>query len=136
MLLPCTSANPTSDSSITGRAKEYNFPFVNNNATVANLAQELSLYIAAADGVNVACEEDKVTWWTVHRDTPSTLVCTCQETTADSTKFCCSRKSFQSPCKSIYATTRLCSARLPGSLSHATIQQGKKSLTLLYKTSK
>lgn len=46
-----------------------NFPFVNNDATIANLAQELPLYIAAADGVNVACEEDKVTWWAAHRDT-------------------------------------------------------------------
>ncbi len=45
-----------------------NFPFV-NNATIANLAHELPLYIAAADGVNVACEEDKVTWWAAHRDT-------------------------------------------------------------------
>ena len=45
-----------------------NFPFV-NNATIANLAQELPLYIAAADGVNVTCEEDKVTWWAAHRDT-------------------------------------------------------------------
>jgi hypothetical protein len=43
-----------------------NFPFVNNDATIANLAQELPLYIAAADGVNVACEEEKVT---AHRDT-------------------------------------------------------------------
>ena len=46
-----------------------NFPFLNNDATIANLAQELPLYIAAADGVNVACEEDKVTWWAAHRDT-------------------------------------------------------------------
>ena len=46
-----------------------NFPFVNNDATIANLAQELPLYFAAADGVKVACEEDKVTWWAAHRDT-------------------------------------------------------------------
>lgn len=46
-----------------------NFPFVNNDATMASLAQELPLYIAAADGVKVACEEDKVNWWAAHRDT-------------------------------------------------------------------
>lgn len=38
-----------------------NYPFLNNDATIANLAQELPLYIAAADGVNVTCEEDKGT---------------------------------------------------------------------------
>lgn len=38
-----------------------NFPFLNNDATIANLAQELLLYIAAVDGVNVTCEEDKGT---------------------------------------------------------------------------
>ena len=32
-----------------------NFPFLKNDATIANLAQELPLYIAAANGVNVAC---------------------------------------------------------------------------------
>ena len=46
-----------------------NFPFANNDATLANLAQELPLYITAADGVKVACEDDKVTWWAAHKDT-------------------------------------------------------------------
>ena len=46
-----------------------NFPFLNNDATIANLAQELPLDMAAADGVNLACEQDKVTWWAAHRDT-------------------------------------------------------------------
>ena len=39
-----------------------NFPFVNNDVAIANLAQELPPYIAAADGVNDTCEKDKVTW--------------------------------------------------------------------------
>ena len=40
------------------------------DATIANLAQELPLYIAAAERVSVACEEGKVTtWWAAHRDT-------------------------------------------------------------------
>ena len=38
-----------------------NFPFLNNDATISNLAQELPLYIAAADRISVACEEDKIT---------------------------------------------------------------------------
>ena len=91
-----------------------NFPFLNNDATIANLAQELPLYIAAADGQRrmrggqshlVGCSQRY----------PSTLVCTCQETTADSTKFCCG-------CNCIYVTARLCSARLLGSVCHTTIQ--------------
>ena len=43
-----------------------NFPFANDNATIANLAQELPLYRAASDGVTVTCE---LTWWANHKDT-------------------------------------------------------------------
>lgn len=46
-----------------------NFPFANDDATIANLAQELPLYLAASDGVTVTCEDDKLTWWANHKDT-------------------------------------------------------------------
>ena len=46
-----------------------NFPFANDDATIANLAQELLLYLAASDGVTVTCEDDKLTWWANHKDT-------------------------------------------------------------------
>ena len=36
---------------------------------IANLAEELPAYLAAADGVTVTCEEDKVAWWAAHADT-------------------------------------------------------------------
>ena len=43
-----------------------NFPFITDD-TIANLARELPLYLAAADGVTVSCENDKLTWWAAHR---------------------------------------------------------------------
>ena len=46
-----------------------NFPFANDDATIANLAQELPLYLAASDGVTITCEDDKLTWWANHKDT-------------------------------------------------------------------
>ena len=46
-----------------------NFPFANDDATIANLAQELPLYLAASDEVTVTCEDDKLTWWANHKDT-------------------------------------------------------------------
>ena len=45
-----------------------NFPIV-DNATIANLATELPLYFAAADGVICDGEEKKLVWWVAHRDT-------------------------------------------------------------------
>ena len=42
------------------------FPFV-TDTIIANLAQELPLYRAAAEGVTVTCEEDKVSWWNSHK---------------------------------------------------------------------
>ena len=45
-----------------------NFPFV-DDATIANLASELPLYLAAADGVIYDSEEEKLVWWAAHRDT-------------------------------------------------------------------
>ena len=45
-----------------------NFPFV-DDATIANLATELPLYLAAADGVMCDSEEEKLVWWAAHRDT-------------------------------------------------------------------
>ena len=38
---------------------------------MANLAQELSAYLAAADGVVITNEDYKVAWWSVHRETLS-----------------------------------------------------------------
>ena len=43
-----------------------NFPFV-SDTTISNLAQELPLYLGAAEGVTVTCEEDKVSWWASHK---------------------------------------------------------------------
>ena len=44
-----------------------NFPFITDD-TIANLACELPLYLAAADGVTVSCENDKLTWWPAHKE--------------------------------------------------------------------
>ena len=43
-----------------------NFPFV-DDATIANLATELPLYLAAADGVMRDSEEENLVWWTVRK---------------------------------------------------------------------
>ena len=36
---------------------------------IANLAQELPLYLAASDGVTVTCEDHKLTGWANHKHT-------------------------------------------------------------------
>ena len=48
-----------------------NFPFSNNDATIANNhAREILQYIATAEGATVTCEDDdKVRLWVAHRDT-------------------------------------------------------------------
>ena len=48
-----------------------NFPFSNNNATIANNhAREILQYIATAEGATVTCEDDdNVRLWAAHRDT-------------------------------------------------------------------
>ena len=38
----------------------WNFPFPNNDATIANLARKLPQYMAAAAGVTVSCDDDNV----------------------------------------------------------------------------
>ena len=43
-----------------------NVSFV-SDTTIANLAQELPLDLAAAEGVTVTCEEDKVSCWASHK---------------------------------------------------------------------
>ena len=59
------SLNPTAES-----LEEFrNFPFINDDTKIANLAEELPAYLAAADCVTVTCEEDKVAWWAAHADT-------------------------------------------------------------------
>lgn len=35
------------------------FPFGNDDNTIANLVQELPLYLVACDGVTVTCEDNK-----------------------------------------------------------------------------
>ena len=59
------SLNPTAESLDEFR----NFPFINDDTKIANLAEELPTYLAAADGVTVTCEEDKVARWAAHADT-------------------------------------------------------------------
>ena len=46
-----------------------NFPFLDNDNIVTTLAKELSEYLAAADGVIMSNEEEKLAWWTAHSDT-------------------------------------------------------------------
>lgn len=46
-----------------------NFPFLDNDNIIANLARELPDYLAAADGVVMANEEEKLAWWAAHSDT-------------------------------------------------------------------
>ena len=46
-----------------------NFPFVDSVNVIANLAQELPDYPAAADGVVIANEEEKLAWWAALSDT-------------------------------------------------------------------
>ena len=46
-----------------------NFPFLDNDNIIANLARELPDYLASADGVVKANEEEKLAWWAAHSDT-------------------------------------------------------------------
>ena len=46
-----------------------NFPFLDNDNIIANLARELPDYLAAADGVVMANEEEKLAWWAAPIDT-------------------------------------------------------------------
>lgn len=46
-----------------------NFPFLNDDNTIANLAKELPAYLAAADGVVTANEDAKVAWWATRKNT-------------------------------------------------------------------
>ena len=46
-----------------------NFLFLDNDNIIANLARELPYYLAAADGVVMANEEEKLAWWAAHSDT-------------------------------------------------------------------
>ena len=46
-----------------------NSPFLDNDNIIANLARELPDYLAAADGVVMANEEEKLAWWAAHSDT-------------------------------------------------------------------
>ena len=68
MLLQACS-KPRSYSRVFGRIQKFRFRFINDDTKIANLAEELPAYLAAADGVAVTCEEDKVTWWAAHAGT-------------------------------------------------------------------
>ena len=46
-----------------------NFPFLDNDNIISNLARQLPDYLAAADGVLMANEEEKLAWWAAHSDT-------------------------------------------------------------------
>lgn len=45
-----------------------NFPFLDNDNIIANLARELPDYLASADGVVMANEEEKLAWSAAHSD--------------------------------------------------------------------
>ena len=44
------------------------FPFLDSNHVINGLITELPNYVAAAQNVTMACEEDKVQWWRQHSD--------------------------------------------------------------------
>ena len=44
------------------------FPFLDSNDVIDSLVTELPAYIAAAQDVRMACEEDKVKWWRQQSD--------------------------------------------------------------------
>ena len=44
------------------------FPFLDSNDVIDSLVTELPAYIAAAQDVRLACEEDKVKWWRQQSD--------------------------------------------------------------------
>ena len=64
-----------------------NFPFV-DDATIAILATELPLYLAAADGIMCDSEEEKLMWWAASGHS-STLGCIGQEVITLPAQFCC-----------------------------------------------
>ena len=45
------------------------FSFLNNDATIDGLVNELPRYLAAADGTVIEEEEEKVQWWARHART-------------------------------------------------------------------
>ena len=59
-----TSNSPSQDYT---HSDDHNLP--NYDTIIANLARELPDYLAAADGVVMADEEEKLAWWAAHRDT-------------------------------------------------------------------
>ena len=64
-----TSVNVTSNSP----SQDYTHPddhnLPNYDTIIANLAREVPDYLAAADGVVMANEEEKLAWWAAHSDT-------------------------------------------------------------------
>ena len=44
------------------------FPFLDNDNMIANLAQMLPEYLAAADGVVMTNDDDKLAWWAAHSE--------------------------------------------------------------------
>ena len=59
---PVQHLNPTAAS-----LEEFrNFLFLDDNDTIANLAQELPAYLAAADGVAMMNDDEKLAWWAGH----------------------------------------------------------------------
>ena len=50
-------------------AELWKFSFLNNDATIDGLVNELPRYLAAADGTVIEEEEEKVQWWARHART-------------------------------------------------------------------
>ena len=46
-----------------------NFPFLDDDALINGLAEELPNYLALSDGVQVQTEDDKVKWWARNANT-------------------------------------------------------------------
>ena len=59
--LSYASSTPPPNGCLLGKFR--NFPFLDNDNIIANLARELPDYLAAADGVVMEDEEEKLAWW-------------------------------------------------------------------------
>ena len=46
-----------------------NFSFLDDDATIASLVDELPCYLAKADGVQMTSESDKIAWWSSNSET-------------------------------------------------------------------
>ena len=91
-----------------------NFPFLDDDNVIANLAQELPNYLAAADSVTMTDDDDKLAWWACHSETlPNWSSLVKKLLLLQPSSALNSRKSFQPYEQCVQCPTRLCPWRLP-----------------------